>query len=66
VQILINGRMEQVPAGTTVAQLLHTKKITAAAAVVAINDEVVERETWSDRAVSEGDQVEVIRIVGGG
>jgi len=66
VQILLNGREADVPAGITVEQLLSSKKITPAAVVVAVNSGVVGREAWRDFIIKEKDQVEVIKIVGGG
>ncbi|BCV20712.1 sulfur carrier protein ThiS [Moorella sp. Hama-1] len=65
-QIILNGREEDVPDGITVERLLNTKSITSAAVVVAVNSEVVAREAWHDFVIKEKDQVEVIRIVGGG
>ncbi|MGI9862077.1 sulfur carrier protein ThiS [Moorella naiadis] len=65
-QILLNGRAEDLPGGMTLEQLLITKNIASAAVVVAVNSEVVKREAWCNFVIKENDEVEVIRIVGGG
>ncbi|AKX94462.1 sulfur carrier protein ThiS [Neomoorella thermoacetica] len=65
-KVLLNGREEDVPTSVTIEQLLNSKKITPGAVIVVVNSEVVKRELWPDFVIKEQDQVEVIRIVGGG
>lgn len=65
-KVLLNGREEDVPTSVTIEQLLNSKKITPGAVIVVVNSEVVKRELWPDFVIKEEDQVEVIRIVGGG
>lgn len=65
-KVLLNGREEDVPTSVTIEQLLNSKKITPGAVIVVVNSEVVKRELWPDFVIKEQDQVEVIKIVGGG
>ncbi|WP_011565337.1 sulfur carrier protein ThiS [Rubrobacter xylanophilus] len=50
----------------TVRRLLEERRIPDKAIVVAVNGEVVPREEWGSRALSEGDEVEIVHAVAGG
>lgn len=47
-------------------RLLEERRIPDKAIVVAVNGEVVPREEWGSRALSEGDEVEIVHAVAGG
>jgi len=49
-----------------VRRLLEERRIPDKAIVVAVNGEVVPREEWGSRALSEGDEVEIVHAVAGG
>ncbi len=65
-QVIINGKLEELQDGTTVALLLEGKGLTPARVAVEINEDLVLRKTFSDTAVSDGDRIEIVTLVGGG
>lgn len=63
-KVTINGRMEDVASGTTVAELVSRAGARGPVAV-AVNGEVVPRSEWA-RALSDGDRVELLSAAQGG
>lgn len=66
VEIELNGRRERVAAGTTLADLVARTLPDARAYAVELNRAVVARRALAERAVSAGDRVEIVTLVGGG
>jgi sulfur carrier protein len=66
VNITFNGEMRRVADDATVAALLAELGLTPAYVAVEVNLELVPRAEHSARALSPGDQVEVVTLVGGG
>lgn len=64
--ILVNGEARSVPAGTTVAQLLAELKLEPKHCAVEINLELVPRGRHAERALTSGDRLEIVTLVGGG
>jgi thiamine biosynthesis protein ThiS len=65
-RITVNGEPREVAAGTTVAGLLEQLGIKEARVAVEVNLDVIRRERRSERALVEGDHVEIVSFVGGG
>jgi sulfur carrier protein len=68
-ELTVNGKTHHIDSDppTTVADLLHSLDVTEARGVaVALNDEVVPRRLWTERALDSGDRVEIIRATQGG
>jgi thiamine biosynthesis protein ThiS len=66
VKVHVNGRETDVQAGTTVAELFKALGLADRRVAVEINRDVVARDEWPRRAVSESDTVEIVQFVGGG
>ncbi len=64
--ITLNGKPHDLSEQTSVVGLLASLNINPKQVAVAINGEVVRRDTWADATVAEGDAVEIVRAVGGG
>jgi sulfur carrier protein len=64
--IRFNGQPRDVPTGTTVAELLAQLELRPAYVAVEINLELVPRGQHAQCVLCEGDQVEVVTLVGGG
>jgi thiamine biosynthesis protein ThiS len=64
--IKLNGVIEEVPENATVRDIMTGKKLPEELAVVALNDEVVRRDTWQSVRLKADDRMEVIRVIGGG
>lgn len=65
-QIELNGAPHQLPDGANVTQLIDLLALSGKAVAVAINREIVARTQWSERSLSAGDRVDVVRAIGGG
>ncbi len=67
-RLKVNGTPKEVDADTTLAALLDALGIEkdAKGIAVALNDTVIRKADWADKALREGDAIEVIRAVQGG
>jgi sulfur carrier protein len=65
-RITVNGEARDVPDRTTVARLLATLPTAGGPVAVEVNREIVPRSLHADRALAEGDAVEIVTLVGGG
>lgn len=66
ISITLNGKNTDFVASVTVSALLDCLNINAQQVAVAINGEVVPRDTWGSTKIHTGDAVEIVRAVGGG
>lgn len=64
--IHVNGAPQAVAAETTVQTLLASLGLDEKTVVVLRNDEVVTMDQFGETNLSEGDQIELVRFVGGG
>jgi sulfur carrier protein len=64
--VRVNGQEREVPDQVTVAELLEVLGIRPDGVAVAVDRQVVPRSEFSARSVEPGQQVEVLRAVGGG
>lgn len=65
-QVFVNGEPREVQSGATVAQLLDQLQVAPRHVAVEVNRELVPRRMHADRMLVEGDQLEVVTLVGGG
>ena len=65
-QILFNGERREVTPGMTVSELLQSLGLLARHVAVEVNLELVPRARHADRVLSDGDELEVVTLVGGG
>lgn len=69
VEVVVNGRALQVPAGASVADVLARWNPQLAAGrgvAVALHEAVVPVGAWASTAVAAGDRLEVVQAVAGG
>ncbi|MBT9140177.1 MAG: hypothetical protein DDT30_00752 [Dehalococcoidia bacterium] len=64
--VKVNGRQETLPENYTIAQLLSQKELDASYVVVQLNFEIIDRSLLSETTLNEGDQLEVVKFLGGG
>ena len=62
----VNGEPRDVPAGTTVAGLLELLELGARPVAVERNREIVPRSTHREALLADGDEIEIVTMVGGG
>ena len=64
--VQINGEPREVPAGTTVADLVADLAAHGQRFAVEVNEELIPRSLHVDHRLVEGDRVEVVHAIGGG
>ena len=65
-QIIFNGERREIAPRTTVAQLLEQLQLSDRHVAVEVNLALVPRGQHAQHALAEGDQLEVVSLVGGG
>jgi thiamine biosynthesis protein ThiS len=66
VHVIINGEAQTVDADLTVADLISQLGLNRRRVAVELNREIVARESYGERTLREGDQIEIVHFVGGG
>ena len=66
ISITVNGRDVNIEHPMSVRELLETVGVPPNYLAVEVNAEVVAREAYGEQMVNEGDDVEVVTLVGGG
>ena len=66
IEITVNGQSRRVAEATTVARLLQTLQVAPERVVVEVNVTILKRAEHAQRILQPGDQVEIVRLVGGG
>ena len=66
IQVTINGKPVTLHSSMTVERLLNTVEVPPNYLAVEVNEEVVPREQHAQCMVVDGDDVEVVTLVGGG
>lgn len=66
IQIHVNGQTRTWRNGATVADLLHELEIKAERVAVELNLEILDRATFDQRLLKDGDRVEILSFIGGG
>ncbi len=62
----MNGEDRELAEGVSVAALLDSMSLEVNGIAVALNMEIVRRGEYGDTQLSDGDEVEIVRAVGGG
>jgi len=66
VRIIVNGTAEEVPEGATLAELIERLGLGDRACAAEVNRALVPRGEHVGRVLREGDEVELVTLVGGG
>ena len=66
IAIRLNGGEREVPAGTTIAQLLQLTGFGERRVAVECNGEIVPRSQHALAELRAGDQIEIVQAIGGG
>ena len=65
-RVRVNGEDRELAEGVSVAALLESMELDVNGIAVALNMEIVRRGEYGDTQLSDGDEVEIVRAVGGG
>ena len=66
IRVSLNGKEQQVARGLTVRTLLETLDLHPGMVVVELNRDILDRDNYGNRDVSDGDMIELVHFVGGG
>jgi sulfur carrier protein len=66
VRLILNGDPHDCEDGMTVAALIGQLSLNGRRIAVEVNRQILARESFADRALADGDQVEIVQFVGGG
>ena len=66
INVVVNGQPQEIAAGATVAQLLESIGVRTELVAVELNLDIVPKHQHAQTIVRDGDQVEVVTLVGGG
>jgi sulfur carrier protein len=65
-KLVINGEQREVEDAKNVLELLQVFKIDHKILVVELNREIIERDSYAQTLLHEGDSIEIVHFVGGG
>jgi sulfur carrier protein len=65
-KLTVNGEPTEVPEGLTIAGLLEHLEVRGPRVAVEVNRRIVVRGQHAEHRLGEGDQVEIVTLVGGG
>ena len=65
-KLIINGKAEQLPEGMSAAQLIEHLDLTNERLAMEVNREIVPRSSFEAHIFKAGDQIEIVRAIGGG
>lgn len=66
IHVVVNGESHEIPAGTTVSELIARLGLGGKPVAVERNREVVPRARHPETPLAEGDRLELVTFVGGG
>ena len=64
--MIINGKKMDFESGITITEVIENLELPLERVVVEVNLEIIPMSKYSSTTLKEGDQVEIVRFVGGG
>lgn len=64
--ITLNGKPTDLTEGITLGELVLQLGLEAERVAIEVNEDVVPRKTFAEKAVKPGDRIEIVTFVGGG
>ena len=65
-QVRVNGDTLELPAGTTLSELLTQLSLSGVKVAIELNREIVPRSKHETHLLQEGDELEIVHAIGGG
>ena len=65
-QIIVNGDRRKIEEGMSLLKLIETSRLRPQLIAVELNRKIVSREQYDTINLSEGDEIEIVHVVGGG
>lgn len=64
--VRVNGKVRELPERCSVGDLLARLKVDRRIVAIELSGEILDRATFDDALLKEGDNVEIVRMIGGG
>ena len=65
-RVRINGEVEEIPDNSSVEEVLTSRKLIKGTVVIELNGEIIRRDRWASLRLNSEDNLELIRMIGGG
>ncbi len=65
-ELVINGKTEQLPDGISAAQLIERLGLVNERLAMEVNREILPRSRFDSHCFQPGDEIEIVRAIGGG
>lgn len=65
-QVTINGKTSEMIEKLSVRDVITERKLPVTLVIIELNGEIIKRELWDNLKLNPGDNLEIIRIIGGG
>lgn len=65
-RVTLNGEQKELAEGVTIQDLIVELDLTGRRLAVEVNREIVSRDSFTERALADGDVVEIVHFIGGG
>ena len=66
IEIILNGEAKAIKRQTTMSELIKNLELVPDRLAVEYNLKILKRNKWNDTLLAEGDQIELVQLVGGG
>ena len=66
IKIILNGKPAEIKGDLTLSGLLDDMKIVPELVACELNQRIVRRKEYSTTVITEGDQIEILQMIGGG
>ena len=66
IKIILNGEARVIKNQTAMSELIEDLELVPERLAVEYNLKILKRNRWNDTYLSEGDQIEIVQLVGGG
>ena len=65
-KITVNGEQEKLATETSLIDFLEAKELDLDKLVIEYNQAIIQEDEWSEITLQDGDQLEILKFVGGG
>lgn len=66
ITIVLNGKKDELQESLLISEYLLQRNVNPDHVVVEINREIIDKKDFSSKKIVEGDNIEILRFVGGG
>lgn len=64
--VIINGTESEIMTHASIRDIITARKLPDKGIIIELNGEIIHKEWWDNTSLNPGDELEIIRILGGG